>query len=242
MGLEQKGERIAMGTMMVIEQARLRECEATIEKGMATFVEVGQALAEISEKKLYRDTHKTFEAYCKERWGHNRRWAYQLIDAAGVMENVRNCAQKPSNEAQARQLSKAPKEKQAKAWEKATSNGKPTAAKVAAAVAEVVEDEEEEIDEWAIEDASAEDRMADWNSEVDKFARAIMDLAKHSPIGGWWDDSQANIVKQQLKSAAGSARQAKCDNICPKCDGEGCKWCKQTGFMPKRSYEMAGGK
>jgi hypothetical protein len=89
---------------------------------------------------------------------------------------------------------------------------------------------------------TVEDAMAAWNKRVDAFARSITALAKSAPEGGWWDDSQANIVAQNLKAAAGSARQAKCDNICPKCDGEGCKWCRETGFMPKQSYVLAGGK
>jgi hypothetical protein len=94
----------------------------------------------------------------------------------------------------------------------------------------------------AAEDDTPQGRMEAWNKAVDAFARSITALASTAPVGGWWDANQAGIVKQQLKSAAGSARQAKCDNICPKCNGKGCKWCKGTGFMPKRSYEMAGGK
>ena len=30
---------------------------------------------------------------CRERWGKERRWAYQLIDAAEAVENVRHGAQ-----------------------------------------------------------------------------------------------------------------------------------------------------
>lgn len=91
-------------------------------------------------------------------------------------------------------------------------------------------------------EVSVEERMADWNRQVESFARSITTLADEAPKGGWWDDSQANITYQQLKSAAGSVRQAKCDKVCPLCDGQGCKRCKDTGFMPKRTYEMAGGK
>ena len=44
-----------------------------------TFIEVGKALLAIRDAKLYRKTHKTFEAYCRDRWEMSRPRAYQLI-------------------------------------------------------------------------------------------------------------------------------------------------------------------
>ena len=84
--------------------------------------------------------------------------------------------------------------------------------------------------------------MKNFNRDIESYARAITKMADSFPVGGWYDETQAGIVLQQLKSTAGSARQSKCDNICPKCIGKSCKHCKNTGFMPKRIYEMAGGK
>jgi hypothetical protein len=66
------------------EAARLATCEKAIERGINTFVEVGQALTEIRDAKLYRASHKTFEAYCKDRWEISRPRAYELIDHAKV--------------------------------------------------------------------------------------------------------------------------------------------------------------
>ena len=48
-----------------IEVARLAELELVIERGQKAFVAVGNALAEIRDQRLYRETHATFEAYCK---------------------------------------------------------------------------------------------------------------------------------------------------------------------------------
>lgn len=64
--------------------ARLEECERVIGRGLTVFFEVGQALAEIRNAKLYLATHETFEAYCKERWDLGRSRAYELIDQAKV--------------------------------------------------------------------------------------------------------------------------------------------------------------
>jgi len=53
-----------------------------IDRGLATFVQVGEALVEIRESRLYRDGHPTFEAYCRQRWGFSRKRAYDLTAAA----------------------------------------------------------------------------------------------------------------------------------------------------------------
>lgn len=66
------------------EIARLEQLEGTIKTGITTFINVGLALAEIRDAKLYRQTHTTFQSYCKDKWGFTRQRAYQLIGAAEV--------------------------------------------------------------------------------------------------------------------------------------------------------------
>lgn len=70
--------------MSTIEPTRLARLEAVIEKGMRTFVEVGEALQEIRDSRLYRETHGTFEDYCRERWGFSRIHAFRLVQASQV--------------------------------------------------------------------------------------------------------------------------------------------------------------
>jgi hypothetical protein len=70
------------------ERSRLRSCEHTIQEHLGKFVEVGLALAEISAARLYRETHRTFENYLREKWDLETRRAEQLIAAAHVAENV----------------------------------------------------------------------------------------------------------------------------------------------------------
>lgn len=67
-----------------VEASRLQELEQVIHRGIATFVEVGTALAEIRDSHLYRWTHDTFAAYCRERWNMTDRRARQLIDATDI--------------------------------------------------------------------------------------------------------------------------------------------------------------
>lgn len=68
------------------ELSRLEACERVIERGMTTFVEVGEALADIRDSKLYRASHKTFDEYCRERWGFDRTYAYRLMDGAKTVQ------------------------------------------------------------------------------------------------------------------------------------------------------------
>lgn len=87
------------------ERQRLAACEAVIERGLGTFVEVGEALLTIREARLYRETHKTFEEYCRERWGFNDSRARQLIGAAETVTTVTvQGLPAPRNEAVAREL------------------------------------------------------------------------------------------------------------------------------------------
>ena len=115
------------------ESVRLIALERVIDKGKNTFVEVGNALSEIRDSRIYRSSHGTFEDYCRERWDWNKRSAYQFIAAAEVVENVRNCAHKPASESQARPLAKLEPEQQPAAWEKAQEiakeEGKPVTAR-----------------------------------------------------------------------------------------------------------------
>ncbi len=73
------------------EHARLAYYESIIERGRQTFVEVGTALMEIREARLYREQgFGTFEDYCQERWGWGARRARQLTDAAEVVLQIKS--------------------------------------------------------------------------------------------------------------------------------------------------------
>jgi phage N-6-adenine-methyltransferase len=121
------------------EAQRLEACETTIARGLNTFVEVGNALAEVRDGKLYRETYKTFEDYCRERWSLERRHAYRLMDAAAAVANVSLGTQidPPQYEKHARPLTGLSPDAQIAAWQEAVEtapNGKVTAAHVAEVV------------------------------------------------------------------------------------------------------------
>ncbi len=81
------------------EAPRLSELEEVIEGGLKTFIEVGEALLEIREARLYQSDHATFDDYCRARWDFSARRARQLITASEIGTTV-----PVENEAQAREL------------------------------------------------------------------------------------------------------------------------------------------
>ncbi len=99
------------------EEQELQRHETTIKKGLNTFVEVGQALLEIRDKKLYRIEYKTFEEYCQEKWQMTRRRSYQLIEASLAIENVNPGTQMPKNEKEVRPLTALEPEVQNAVWQ-----------------------------------------------------------------------------------------------------------------------------
>jgi hypothetical protein len=117
----------------------LAECEEVIEHGLKYFIEVGLALITIRDRQLYRASHRTFEDYCRKRWGLARPRAYALMDAAHTTQQVSEISDiAPTNEAQAKALSGLEPEVMVEVMAKAAESGKVTAAVITAARRQVV--------------------------------------------------------------------------------------------------------
>ncbi len=67
------------------EQRDRHRLELRVEQA---FYQAGKALAQLRQRRLYRSTHKTFEAYCQDRFGFTRRHSDCLIAAAVAVENL----------------------------------------------------------------------------------------------------------------------------------------------------------
>lgn len=109
-----------MNELTISEQERLKSLESIIESGLKTFVDVGMALLEVRDSKLYKATHDTFDGYCRERWGMSTRHANRLISAAKVSENLRPMGLIPTAERTVRPLAPLPPQQQREAWAEAT--------------------------------------------------------------------------------------------------------------------------
>lgn len=111
--------------------------EQTIEAGRKTFVEVGLALAEIRDSKLFRSDFDTFEAYCQSKWKMGRRYANLLIESSAVVKSLPMGTIVPT-EGQARALSKVEPAKRVEVLTKAAESGPVTAKKIHEAAAVVI--------------------------------------------------------------------------------------------------------
>ena len=81
-------EQSSETALSATEQQSLERCEQDIECGIKSFVAVGTALATIRDNRLYRQTHDTFEAYCKERSHIGRSYANKQITAAALVKEL----------------------------------------------------------------------------------------------------------------------------------------------------------
>ncbi|ODG97950.1 hypothetical protein A4S05_11190 [Nostoc sp. KVJ20] len=136
------------------EQRDRLHLERRVERA---FFEAGKALTELRDRRLYRSTHKTFEEYCRDRFGHSRQQSNYLIAAAGVYENLttigcQNVANEnlttngsqilPTSERQVRPMTKLEPQEQQEVWLRAVelAGGKvPTGRIVKDAVQRIME-------------------------------------------------------------------------------------------------------
>lgn len=145
--------------------------EQAIGKSLESFIACGKAFAIIKNRRLYRQSHSSFDAYVQERWGMSAAHAYRNIAAAQVVAALPEGAPVPSSESQARLLSRLEPEEQAEVWEEAVerSNGAPA---TAATVAEVMAERGHAVPASALpKDRPLREIDSDGGSEVDKDIR-----------------------------------------------------------------------
>jgi hypothetical protein len=149
------------------------------------FYEAGKALAELRDKRLYRSTHKTFEEYCRDRFGFSRRHPYRLMDAATVVDNLcPNGTQEslvanrtyvlPTSERQVRDLVSLEPEQQREIWQKAVeiAEGKVPSGKIVKGI--VAQIKERPI---------AQELLPYSKGEVVKICRGRAEIRRH--LGYW---------------------------------------------------------
>ena len=142
-----------------VNREDLDKLEHIVKQGLDIFYRVGEALAEIRDRALYKDLgYSDFREYLEKRWDMGKSKAYRLIDAAKVVSNIvetnksvpnwgQNLANAyetteetlvlpiPKSEAITRELARLPQNQQPGAWSTALSiSDNPTAADVRAVV------------------------------------------------------------------------------------------------------------
>lgn len=85
----------AVKPLSASELNELAAAESVIQRVVTSFREGGEALAKIRDQRLYRMTHKTFEAYCRDRWGFSKTQANRLIQAKATSDILVDSGVKP---------------------------------------------------------------------------------------------------------------------------------------------------
>ncbi len=119
-------------TLSIQEKVRRGQLILTVEKGLSNFLAVGAALLELRSSRLYRDTHESFESFCRDVFGLARSSCDGLIRSTQTVELlVASGVKLPDglSEAVVRPLASLPVALQPEAWalvEAASSKAGPT--------------------------------------------------------------------------------------------------------------------
>lgn len=206
------------------ERARLNQLEVIVEQGLQTFYEVGKALVEIRDRKLYRESQKTFEDYCRYRSSIGRQRAFQFISAAQVRENLStNGRQIPTSERQVRPLTGLLPELQREIWQEAVEsapNGIPSGAIVqrlvdkklsSGKIGQDVESNPSDLEQLRLEnktlkepirqkDVERERRAAEVANELERLREENRQL--RAELRQWEKDSDLGIAQEREKIRA----------------------------------------
>lgn len=114
-------EIVASNELTPDEERDKLHLERLVERA---FYSAGKALRELRDRRLYRDTHTTFDDYCHDRFAFSRRQPYYLIDAANVFDNLAEECEPmvhilPTSERQVRPLASLKPQQQRKLWNQA---------------------------------------------------------------------------------------------------------------------------
>lgn len=188
-----------------MEKRHFAALERRIERGLTTFREVGLALLEIRDKRLFRLTHPTFESYCRDRWSMERSRAYQLMGAAEVAQYLPDDGDGhgPVNEAQARELVPVYNSNPSlvtKVWEAVTARNEPVTAPL---IREVVREVTGEVVE------PGTDRRSDHARPVTATAKLVNAINKATADAKVWSETHpSRSERKQVVLAANALVQS----------------------------------
>ncbi len=110
------------------EQREREQLERLVERA---FYDAGRALKQLRDRRLYRNTHETFEDYCRERFAFTRHHVDYLVAGSQVVDNLMrtDCSQTdipetrtngsqilPTSERQVRALARLEPSQQRECW------------------------------------------------------------------------------------------------------------------------------
>jgi hypothetical protein len=240
---------------------RLAEVEKEIELGAE---QAKKGFEEVRDKALYREKYANFGDYCQRRWGMSVSQGYRIALRDEVRAEVSQICEKSvlPNEGQARALADVPKGERALTWQEVVAtaptkkNGTPKV--TAKHVQKVVAKRKEPAPAEPATDTtpSVKDELGTILPTPDirhafelrkgfkliyqSFVQAKKDLRTlmNGPAGAYLDEQE---IDQRMTEARALVTYAMPHAVCPFCNGSKCKACKQTGWMPEKTFEQLKG-
>jgi len=211
--------------------------------------QVGAALIEIRDHKLYRMEFETFEEFCEHEFGFKRAHAYRLIEFAKVKASVAGSpiGDKITNESQARALATVPEENRVELLTQAAKSGPVTAKRITEAAEKNGHKAKTEkiIDLDKTGYPIPETILEEWNRAV-AFKETINQLSQiklevetgieeHDPIFR----EITNSTVSSLTNAYRDLKRVLPYAVCTSCQGltpKKCSLCKGRGFLSQFTY------
>jgi hypothetical protein len=247
-------ERLTPATSEVVRQEeltareaqQLQAAEADIERG-GELLTAGFSL--IREKRLYRATHSSFEAYCRERWGKTVSAVYKSIHREEVVRSIMAVLEAEGEQPMrishraAAEVADMPAEAAARVVKAAAKGERPPTANAVREAREQAErkDTPPQSSPTVMLD-SAGRRVPHGLKAAASNAAALEALARRldpiradaerlagEPGGEFLQIAEVNRLIRELKTAIAHARYW---THCPRCDGKGCERCASVGYLP----------
>ena len=232
-------KRDSMKEITRSEEKELQINEEIIERGIKSFVDVGQALGEIRNRKLWRGGFDCFNDYLKGRWGFGTSYASRLITGSEVASRC----ERITNEGQARELARIPYTDQEKVLTRAVemaenSNRTLTAEDIRLAAGEptvMTARSPENINNGEVEHCELWDMASDALKELKQITRR---LSLHPE--GCWLQPHMETLEVRVKNIDTIINGSKPKAPCPECSGgliKDCDACRDRGWLPKDRYD-----
>ena len=201
----------------------------TVREGITFFVNVGNALAQIRDRKLFKvGGYTTFEDYCQSEHSFSSNRGRRMIAAAAIGEKF-----ELNNERQARELAKVPEEDRDVVIKMAKDRqADVTSSMIQDMHTEVIskrQPNDQKLEEFSIDTTVFDE----FDAAVTKAGQLLNQLVE--TVGGAY--VQRDVPRADLKSALSYVRNQRPTHRCFACQGRGCKVCKNTGMVSKIMWD-----
>lgn len=225
------------------DDERLAELEKLIAKGQKTFVEVGLALAEIRDLRLYKREYGSFSEYCQVKWGWEKRYTQYVIAGAEAVKSLPEGTRTlVHHETAARELAKAAPEQRAGVVQAIVDQGKPVTAKeikrhLPPPPSQVVDGTGWPIPTQLIPLWQRANEVQEMLTTLSRVKGALRAAQESRDV--LFSEVNFSSALSQLDQAWTDIKTAKPFAVCPTCQGqlpEKCTLCKGRGLISEHRW------